>query len=132
MAKSFYYIKLHHDIIDDMKTGKLSDGAFRVFVLALCMAGELGAGGTLPDASTMAWRMRIDKDTLRSHLSELAQAGLVTLTGGEDTWQVINFAKRQAPTPVDERVKQWRKRKREQQRGDVQKDIDMSGYDLVK
>lgn len=113
-----YWIKLYTEILHDPKMGRLTDKQFRLFIYSLLIAGENGKGGELPCVEDMAWTLRISADDLNAELQRLVEFGLVT-TGpsGEASelthsgYTVTNFAKRQGPSPVTERVREHRKRK---------------------
>lgn len=108
-----YWIKLYHEILEDSKMGRLPDNLWRRAIELFLMAGELDDQGRLPCTADIAWRLRQSEEVLEADLSSLETLGI--LTKNEGGWLVTNFAKRQAPTETVDRVRQFRKRQRQQQ-----------------
>lgn len=117
-AKSFYWIKLYYDLLDDWKVGNLPDSLKWRFIQCLLMAGELREGGFLPPLEKMAYRIRpITSEALNDDLSRLAKPGLVELRvheDGSERWFVSKFEERQKPSEAAERMREYRKRKKEE------------------
>jgi len=105
---SSYWLKLYTEILDDPKVGMLSDATYRRFIEFLLVAKENGWDGLLPSVSALAWRLRVPADSIMAALTELEAVGITRLT--DAGWLLVNFAKRQGPSPVAERVAQYRKR----------------------
>jgi len=124
---SKYWIKLYHEILHDPKMGRLPDGVWRRAVEMFLLAGELGDDGKLPPIADMAWTLRLDEGVLRKDLEALVKAEIVTETDGQ--WIVTHFAKRQAPVPGAERLRQFRESQRKGQYYD--KDSNESVTDIV-
>lgn len=111
---SYYWIKLYDEILDDPKMGRLSDGAFRLCINLFLMANRNEPrDGSLPDLEDIAWTLRLSNDVAQQYLAELERAGIVAIDDGELV--VTNFEKRQAAVTVNDRVKQFRERKRKEQ-----------------
>jgi hypothetical protein len=105
---SRYWIKLYIEILDDPKMGKMPDWLFRRALELFLLAGETGDDGLLPSAADIAWRLRIMKPKLTRALSALSLAGVVHET--PKGWVVTHFSDRQSPSPVTDRVREFRKR----------------------
>lgn len=122
MARSFYYVKLYFDIIDDVKVGLLNDSLKWRFVSCIALAGlevqdAHAAGreqedGFLPAHSVAAYRLRVPQQQYIEEMVILCQRGLATLRphpDGDDRYFLINFAKRQAPASGTERSRNSRR-----------------------
>ena len=112
---SKYWIKMYHEILDDPKMGRLPCNLWRRFFECCLMAGEKDEAGFLPELSDMAWRFRVDERTLHQELTALSEQGLIILkeyNPFEARWFIVNFEKRQKPSDASERVREFRKRKR--------------------
>lgn len=107
---SMYWMKLYHEMLDDPKMGQMSDRLYRRTIELFLLAGELDQGGYLPSVKDMSWRLRLIGEELETDLFELQEIGIVTKK--DNTWFVVNFAKRQAPISGAERSKRHRVRKR--------------------
>jgi hypothetical protein len=105
---STYWIKLYVELIDDRKFMRVSLEAQARFMHLLCIAGKENAGGELPTTGDLAWLLRCEEAELEPQLTELEGAGILQRT--ENGWLLVNFAKRQAAVPGDERYKEFRKR----------------------
>lgn len=122
---SMPWIKIHTEILDDPKLGRLGAGDKWRFVALCVLAGECDAEGWLVDGSEpltvgdIAWRLREDSETLRVSMEALAELGLLTITDG--AWIVTNFAKWN-PRPQSEKRAAWRERKRRQRERDTDED----------
>lgn len=126
---SYYWIKLYDEILDDPKMGRLSDGAFRLCINLFLMANRQEArDGSLPDVEDIAWTLRLSNETAQQYLAELERAGIVAINDGDLV--VTNFEKRQAAVTVNDRVKQYRERKRKEQFNDSEtgEERDGNGY----
>lgn len=114
MANPFF-IKLYMEILDDPKIYQLRPTLRWRFVECLLLAGEQRDGGYLPDAKSIAWRLRDDPEKVETDLSELGEAGLLDLVDGD--WHIRQFAKRQArqysDNPEAVRKREYRARKKE-------------------
>lgn len=116
---SKYWIKLHQEILEDPKMGRLPDNLWRRSIELFLLAGELGSDlkeddrGHLPATGEIAWRLRQLEERLEAELHQLAQVGILTQT--ETGWFVTNFVKRQKHVNPAERMKQYRERKREKE-----------------
>lgn len=102
------WIKLHLEILDDPKMGRLSDRLWRRCVEFFLLAGKAdGNTGRLPTVPEMAWALRADEQELVTELEALAKVGIVRLEGAD--WMVVNFEKRQKSESY-ERVKRFKAR----------------------
>ena len=108
---SKYWIKLYHEILDDHKMGMLPDHLYRRVIELFLLAGEFERDGELPSLDAMAWRLRVEPESLQSDLELLKQKRIVSLQG--DTWIVTKFAERQAPVSGKERVQRFRDREKQ-------------------
>lgn len=104
-----YWIKLYLELLDDWKTGSLSDSAWRLMIELFLLAGEVGENGKLPAREQICWRLRLsDKDKFDADLKTLIDSGII---GDYATGlHVTNFAKRQAADSQAERVRRYRER----------------------
>lgn len=110
---STYWMKLYYEILDDPKMGRLPCNLWRRFIECCLIAGEIQEEGFLPDIATISWRLRIDERTLHQELTSLSDYGMLSIkeyNPFETRWHVTNFTKRQAPSPVAERVRKHRER----------------------
>ena len=128
---SKYWLKLYHEMLDDPKVAKLPDSSWRRFVECLLLAGEVDKSGFLPDVPDMAWRLRLNDNTLSQDLSRLALSGLVELKndGESDRWFVTNFSKRQGASAAAERMRAYRRRKNQKREDEIlDTDTDIDTY----
>lgn len=127
---SYYWIKLYDEILDDPKMGRLSDGAFRLCINLFLMANRNEPrDGSLPDLEDIAWTLRLSNDVAQQYLAELERAGIVAINDGELV--VTNFEKRQAAITVNDRVKQFRERKRKEQFNENATELEPDGNGRV-
>jgi hypothetical protein len=118
MAKNYYYLKLHYDILDDWKVGTLPDSLKWLFIQCLCVAGETFQGGLLPELNQFAFRIRREPSALNSDMARLAANGLtelVQIEDGSERWFVTNYAKRQKPISNKKKQADYRTRKRKKE-----------------
>lgn len=108
-----YWLKLYHEILHDPKMGRLPDNIWRRAIELFLMAGELDDQGRLPCTGDIAWILKLTEEALEADMNRLEAVGI--LTKNDEGWLVTNFAKRQAPTETVDRVRQFRKRQRQQQ-----------------
>ena len=107
--KSYYWLKIHHEALDDPKMQRLSDRLYRRTFECFMMASQYGKDGELPPLDDMAWKYnRCDPEQLESELFSLMQVGIIS--HAEGVYYVTNFAKRQGHVPGAERVKSFRER----------------------
>ena len=111
-----YWIKMHHNLLEDYRLWMLSDAAKWRYVACSLMAGELGEGGFLPPMVAMLFKLRpLSQSELEADLRAMATSGLAELRvhqDGSERWFLTEFAERQAAVPAAERMKQSRKRQR--------------------
>ena len=120
-----YWLKMYHEALYDPKLASLADNLWRRFWELCLMAGELDAGGFLPNVDDMAWTIRTDTDTLTSELGQLAARSMVEPRiddEGEERWFVRNFAKRQAASTTAKRMREYRQRVKKEKEGDTDTD----------
>jgi hypothetical protein len=104
-----YWIKLYTEILNDPKVGLLTNDLKWRFTEALLLAGNEEQDGYLPATAHAAFMAHTSEAELVADWRSLERAGLLAET--DDGWLVINFAKRQAPSEVAERVRLHRERK---------------------
>lgn len=109
-----YWSKIYHEILHDRKMGKLPDNVWRRCIELFLMAGELDEDGHLPGIEDIAWNLRIDEDQLEDELQHLINVNVLEKLE-DNTYFVINFAKRQGPSSAAERKRQQRARERRSQ-----------------
>lgn len=105
------WIKLYIEMLEDPQTGRLGDHLWRRLVELFLLAGRNGNDGLLPPVPDMVWRLRVSAEELTCSLQALAEAGVVQET--PQGWLVNHFAETQSAMPVDERMRQYRDRKKE-------------------
>jgi len=107
MAGGMPWVKIYTEILDDPKIAKASDVAKWRFVQLILVAAECDAGGAFvvgDDIMTIddiAWRLRLDKDTLEADIQILLNAGILAMDG--KVLEIPNFADRQGPTQKEKR-----------------------------
>lgn len=114
---SKYWLKMYHEALYDPKLASLPDNLWRRFWECCLMAGELDQGGFLPPFNSISWTCRTGEDTLRAEFGQLAQAGLLELkldNEKQERWFVTNFSKRQAASDTAKRMREYRKRQKEE------------------
>jgi len=104
------WVKLYIEILDDPKMGRLAHNLWRRVIELILLAGRTGNDGALPPVEEMAWTLRLSRDRLLEDLHSLAEVGVVH-EAQPGTWIVTNFASRQSPVPLEERVRMSRLRK---------------------
>ena len=109
---STYWMKFYYETMDDPKVARLPDNLWRRFFECCLLAGETHLDGRLPPIADIAWRLRVDEETLQTEFKQLAESGLlehqVDHVLDEGNWIVLNFAKRQAPLSNSDRVRRHR------------------------
>lgn len=108
---SNYWAKIWIETLDDRKVASLPDNLWRRFFECVLLAKEINQSGRLPPVEDIAWRLRVDVDTLSQELDALARRDLVDYRADEvldGYWFVVNFEKRQARMTGAERVKRHR------------------------
>jgi len=108
MTKTWF--RMYVEILNDPKVQRLTPPLFRTWVNLLAVAAQ--HDGVLPDGPDLAFLLRQDETTTRSHLAALEKAGLIEKpdAGG---WTPHNWAARQYESDSStERVKRFRKRQR--------------------
>ena len=116
-----YWFKLYVEILDDSKLNTLPTDRLKWrFIQCCALAAREGKDGLLPDARQIAWSFHENVDDVALDLHQLEQAGFVEPVG--TGWNVINFAKRQAPIPDSERYAEFRKRNPQYERPSGKRD----------
>jgi len=110
-----YWVKLYVEILEDQKMGFLSDHLWRFLVELFLLAGKEERDGALPPVEGIAWALRMSKEQVLEDLKSLAETGVVQEVQA-GLWYVTNFSKRQAASPIQERVRRFR-----ESNGDVTK-----------
>lgn len=108
MAKQ-HWLKLYIELLDDPKIAKVPDWLFRRMILLFLVAKEDDQKGKLQPVADVAWRIRLAEDQVTETLQALSEIG-VAHQDEQGEWRITNFAKRQAPSPVAQRVALHRQR----------------------
>lgn len=106
------WLRLYTEIIDDPKTGTLSDAAFRTYIELLCLARKRGDDGeTGKTSEELDWQLRRNVTVT---LQELLQKQLVTVNDDE-TIAIPAFGERQRKSDSSaERVRKYRENKKKE------------------
>lgn len=107
---SKYWIKLHIEILDDPKMGRMEHELWRRTVELFLVAGEHSEEGKLPPVSDLAWRLRWEEDYLLDVLQTLETYKITERIRG--AWWIKNFKKRQTSESL-ERVRKFRERQKQ-------------------
>jgi hypothetical protein len=118
---SLPWIKLHTELLDDARLGRLPESTQLRYLQLLMLAGECGAEGQAIGSlqqngrplaqEDLAWRLRVPTESLKTDLQALVSAGLLRITGG--CYLLEDFALRQG-RPHDEQRQSWSSQKRHQ------------------
>jgi hypothetical protein len=127
---SKYWVKVYHEVLDDVKVAQLDDHLWRRFFECVLLAGDFNQKGMLPTLSEIAFRLRThDEEQLETDLLELQRKGFLESKDG--SFIVRNFEKRQAPLPKAEYMRKKReKRRKDQYYGNVTDDVTSSNADI--
>jgi hypothetical protein len=112
---NYTWMKMPIALLEDEEFMTLSDGATSAYLKIYLMAGKVDAGGALADrhgamdVKRLAWRLRTDTDHLNECLTELTQAGLMTLSN--NGYEITRFMEEQGPGDNEQREK-WRERQK--------------------
>jgi len=102
------WIKLHIEILEDPKMGRLPDRLFRRAIELFLMAGKNdNNGGVLPPVEDIAWLLRVGESDLLDDLQKLQEVNIVHETE-PGVWVVTHFAERQDADTTAERVAKHR------------------------
>lgn len=103
------WIKLHIEILDDPKMGRMPDRLFRRTIELFLLAGKSDNNeGVLPPIEDIAWLLRVDEAVLLDDLHALQALDIVNeIEPG--IWVVTHFSERQDPDTPAERVAKHRK-----------------------
>lgn len=103
------WIKLHIEILDDPKVGRMPDRLFRRTIELFLLAGKSDNNeGVLPPIEDIAWLLRVDEAVLLDDLYALQALDIVhEIEPG--IWVVTHFSERQDPDTPAERVAKHRK-----------------------
>ena len=113
-----YWIKLHHEILDDKKMVKLDDRLWRRCIELFLLAGKMDDDGYLPELDEIAFALRISStEQLETELTELVNIGILQII--DQQYHVKNFEKRQAKI---EKAEYNRRRRAERQRQEYYQD----------
>lgn len=107
MMAAKYWIKLYHEILDDYKMHRLPDSLWRRTIELFLLAGDTDQDGLLPDLDEIAFRLRVDRDSLQKEVEQLIGLGILI---DEDALCVKNFEKRQSANSSTERSRKFRER----------------------
>lgn len=112
-----YWIKFYHEVLDDPKMGRLPDNLWRRFFECCLLAGEANRddgdpeNGRLPPISDIAWRFRVEEETLRGEFDDMARRGLIEYRADvvlDGYWFVTSFDKRQTKMSKAEYMRRLR------------------------
>jgi hypothetical protein len=120
------WVKLYIEILDDPKMGRLAHNLWRRLIELILLAGRTGNDGALPPVEEMAWTLRLSRDRLLEDLHSLAEIGEVH-EAQPGSWIVTNFAKRQSPVPLEERVRMSRLRNAAVTKRYISDNVDAAG-----
>ena len=88
------WLRLYYEILDDTKVSKMSDKEFRIWILLMCYASEVGNDGQIPsDGVQISWRIREKLDEVVSALNKLKELDILVKNNGN--LQFKNWQKRQ-------------------------------------
>lgn len=111
MANSNYWVKLYHETVTDYKFMRLPDDARLLFYDCLCIAGNEGKGGELPDIDGIAFILRKDRESIEQAIKPLITAGIIVEVE-PGVYVLTNFEKRQGAMSGNERIKRYRENKK--------------------
>jgi len=109
LRKTFYWIKLYHELLTNSKMAMLDDHTWRRTIELFLVAGDYAMDGLLPSLEEIAWDLHTTPLDILQVLTTLEQLG-VTARENEVYWVIINFARRQAAVTSAERSRLYRKR----------------------
>ena len=127
---SKHWIKLHTEMLDDIKVGKFKDWLFRRFILFLLVAGEYGKDGQLPPVDELAWRLRLREEQVEEALGAMLEVGVAHQEA--NAWWITNYAKYQSPDSGAERVSRYREKRVTNVTNDSYSDSDSSSCSDLK
>ena len=105
---SRYWIKLHHELLNDPRMGRLSDSQFRLAINLMLLAGDYEQGGLLPVLEDVRWRLR-EPEHFEADLAALVRCGVLT-EEDDGSLYVSQFAERQGAMSAEERSQLRQKR----------------------
>jgi hypothetical protein len=109
------WVKLHTDVLDDVKFNRLNATAQILFFKLIALAGECDTEGYLIDGSVkynpedIAWRLHMDPVEVARSLNELIEADMVEYDPKIEALLLVHFAERQG-RPQEEKRAGWRER----------------------
>lgn len=109
MRKTFYWIKLYHELLTNPDMGQLDDHTWRRAIELFLVAGDYNQEGKLPPLEKIAWELHTTPDDVRQALLRLEELKVVSNFDREN-WAITNFAKRQAAVGNAERSRLYRRR----------------------
>ena len=87
------WLKLHTDIIDDLKIENMSEKTFKIFVFLLCFAKEINENGAINKTTKeIVWRLRRDENEIKNAIKELVDLNILSNKHGKLSF--INWEKR--------------------------------------
>jgi hypothetical protein len=107
------WFRFYNEALDDPKVQKLSPVLFKHWVNLLCLANLSKPRGQLPNADTIAFRLRLSPEKANAILVELADIGLIDVSEYGDiephNWKERQYGKpSNQPERVAERVRKHR------------------------
>jgi len=102
------WFRFYSEVIDDAKVASMSDKTFRIWVLAMCHAGELDRDGNVPVTVTeLAWRIRESEEAVSVAIKQLEELDIIETKNGKRRFK--NWQKRQWKSDDSrDRVKRFR------------------------
>jgi hypothetical protein len=110
-----YWLKSYTDILDDPKYHRMTErgqlAMHEIFLVAKMIESD-ELTGLLPCIEDIAFYSRKPIEYWQDAMPELLKSGIVIEDG--NGFFIVNYVKRQQAIPVEERMKQYRKRKNDQ------------------
>ena len=102
------WFRFYYEVIDDSKVAMMSDKTFRIWVLAMCNAGELDRDGNVPVTDKeLAWRIRESEEVVSGAIQQLEELDIIETKNGRRRFR--NWQKRQWKSDDSrDRVKRFR------------------------
>ena len=109
MHKTYYWIKLYHELLTNPGMGLLDDHTWRRAIELFLLAGDYNQEGALPPVEKIAWELHTTPDDVRQALLRLEELKVVGSLDREN-WAITNFAQRQKAISGVERSRRYRLR----------------------
>ena len=109
MRKTFYWIKLYHELLTNTRMAMLDDHTWRRTIELFLIAGDYAQEGILPPVEEIAWDLHTTSLDILQALRTLEELG-VAASFDDGSWLIVNFAQRQAAVSNAERSRLYRRR----------------------